>query len=484
MEGIILSVVVIAICLIVQLLFFTQANGLISSWGNIFPKYPTDSLVLGTGEDGTTTTIETLPGYDVSEEFEEKVLSPINRYLEDNKVAAEYGVIKEKALRVSELMEEQIDTLSPLPVNVGLFGTLVGIVIGVVGLMLSGGVDDGELSNLLWGVGVAMSTTLIGILMSIITSARTKTVRAENELRSNSFLDWVQSQLLPKMGDNDMGKIFNIFQRNLAAFNNDFAQNILKFEGVLSALASGYVQQTEVIKEIKGLNISAMADANVRVLRELQASGEQLCALQKFLNSSAGYLENVEKLNGNLEQYYKGLIKKAEEYFGEEHQQMKNRAADISQAVSNVDTQLKLAFDGLKEKTLKEFEAIKTLTANQQSEFLAAVDEEGRLLRTKLNETSALLEELHQLTGVKQEMAVLADCGKRMTEQLSGLLESNKSLRRAIGASKQAVSQNYNEVEPGSDKRQKSMIWRRRAIASVAVVYAAAVLYLLIRIAG
>lgn len=283
-----------------------------------------------------------------------------------------------------------------------------------------------------------------------------------------------------------MAKTFQIFQQNLAAFNNDFAQNILKFEGVLSALANGYVQQTEVIKEIKGLNISAMAEANVRVLRELQASGEQLSDLQSFLNKSATYLGNVEKLNCNLEQYYKGLIEKVEGYFEEEHQQMKARAADMGQAVGNVDEQLKLAFDGLKEKTLKEFKAIMSLTANQQSEFLAAVDAECKLLRTKLGETSALIEELHQLTDVKKEMSALSDYGKKISEQLGSLVESNKSLRRAVEASGQVVPHNSGGavLEKGHDRAPKSGIWKKRIFVSVAAGYAAAVLYLLIRLVG
>ena len=481
LEEWLIPVIITVICGVFQLRFFMPTLSLIGRLKKIFPEKPFDSLAIGTGEDGITEIIEAIPDYDLSEEFKEECLKPINQYLEKNKVVAEYGVIKEMSVRLSNSMEEQISALSPLPVNVGLVGTLAGILVGVLGLT---DLSTQNLQSLISGIGVAMITTLIGLFLSIWASSNFKNATTQNERKLNAFLSWVQSQLLPKMGDNDMGKIFNIFQRNLAAFNNDFAQNILKFEGVLSSLASGYVQQTEVIKEIKGLNISAMADANVRVLRELQASGEQLGALQKFLNSSARYLENVEKLNGNLEQYYKSLIEKAEEYFEEEYQQMKNRATDIGQAVGNVDTQLKLAFEGLKEKTLKEFEAIKTLAANQQSEFLVAVDEEGKLLRTKLNETSALLEELHQLTGVKKEMSALTDYGKRITELLGGLLESNKSLRQAIGVSKQAVSQNHDEIEPGSDKRQKSMIWRRRAIASVKVGYAAAVLYLLIRLVG
>lgn len=139
---IIIGIVLIAVFLVVQLCFFIPTLRLTSRLRLLFPLWPSSSLATGTGTDAITSTIEVLSGYYFSEEFKDEVLAPINRYIEKNKTVAEYSVIKEMSARVSESIEEQISTLAPLPVNVGLIGTLIGIVIGVVGWQYDGGLTD------------------------------------------------------------------------------------------------------------------------------------------------------------------------------------------------------------------------------------------------------------------------------------------------------------------------------------------------------
>ena len=515
---IVVCILLILICFAFQLKFFIDANVVRKKQRNVFPENPYDALTLGKGDDGVTSVI--CANHDLCEEdFIDDVVVPINQYIEKNGSSAEYAVIKEMVSRTVDSLDDQISSLSPLPVYFGLAGTLVGIVAGVFGFMWGKALEflmdysttesaksgaDG-ISNLMYGVALAMLTTLVGLIFSIWGSCKTKKSSVESVKRMNKLLTWVQSELLPGMGNNNLAKTFTILQRNLNRFNNNFAKNTEDFQSVLSDLGDNYVQQAEMLErqkellaQVEKLNIGEMANANVRVLKELQASGEQLGALQQFLGNTTGYLENVKTLNENLEKHYDRtrLIENVGEYFMKERQQVEGRTAALSEVVSGIDGQLQKAFNDLLEHTEMEFGELSKLTTSQEAALMQAIDDQKEMLQKKLEEVPALIEELGQLPAIKGQLESLTGYGKQLSEQLAALLAANKELRMAV---REGITANHvvpeqvpvkktfevsseDESYGGNNGQRgwKKILWI--GAGAIIVAYAAAVLLCLVRL--
>ena len=256
--------ILVGICLVMQVLAF------VSTWWKrillrkVFPKQTKQALALAEEEDGSKQ-IRVREQVHSNKVFEE-IIKTINRYLQNNKGSADYAILKDITDRNCDAVEAQIEATSPLPVYIGLAGTLIGIIIGVGVLAFQGGVDslldtesavqvesvdaaprslcvDGKkivdangeihvysadeqewkeytdkgaegIKNLLQGVGIAMLTTLFGVGFTIIGAWSSKRSSKINEEKKNGFLSWLQSELLPQMSD-DLGQVIFQMQRNL-----------------------------------------------------------------------------------------------------------------------------------------------------------------------------------------------------------------------------------------------------------------------------
>src|SRR5690554_6047630 len=99
--------------------------------------------------------------------FYEEILSPINNYLIKNKGAVgDFNLIKDIVDRSLDVEEEEISGNLPLPLYLGLFGTMLGIIISLVNISLqTSGNEDSELIKiLLSGVKISMIASAIGIV--------------------------------------------------------------------------------------------------------------------------------------------------------------------------------------------------------------------------------------------------------------------------------------------------------------------------------
>lgn len=437
---------IIAFAIYYQKRYFQKAREGRRTLINIFPENLDDDLMAHEDEDSKCIQI------DISEEYKElfdnetfaNIRKDINSYLASNKGSVEYSIIKDITDRHCSNIEQQIDAITPVPIYIGLCGTVAGIITGVVFLILGGGLKniasagvDG-IQSLLIGVAIAMITTLVGVLLTIISSTNTKDSTEEYEREKNSFLSWVQVKLLPKM-DGNMTTTLDILQRNLAKFNKGFYENTQTLKKVFSGINESYEKQADLIKTVQNLKINDIANANVMVLRELKDCTEQINNLQQFINSSGRYLTNIEALNNNLSNHYNRtqLIENMGKFFMDEVKQIEQRKAAISEYVADIDSSLKLAFGELKEHTHNEYQVLKDNASDEHSSFLKAIEEQKEALQKKLNETTQLVEELHNLSDVKNSMVSLIDITKTQGNYLE---ELNRSMLQMKNSNSEQIS--------------------------------------------
>lgn len=492
MGNIILSLVVLAVAICFQIVAFSRTQHLRHTLRQIFPDKPEEDLSTEFDEWNTSVQITYANEKKKSSIFTE-IVEAINNYLRKNQGASDYSTLKDITDRQCDALESQIDTTSPVPIYIGLCGTLVGIVLGVGILGYGGGIDSllgapavteetitvstkselpsvatidvgqkvvvkstGDtyiltedksweryedagavgIRDLLRGVAIAMFTTFFGVLLTIIGSFSYRTSTKENERKKNKFLNWMQGELLPQMKHN-MASTLTILQQNLTKFNKDFAANSKNLNDIFKNINTTYQENTKLLEAVQKLDVDAMAEANVRVLQELKACTDQINDLHSFLELSNKYLTSVEALNGNLSDHLDRtkLIENLGAFFKDEVQQIQLRKEAISKAVGDIDLEVQKSIEGLSKHTGQQYQALTDATSTQHLEFMKAIEAQQKALNKKLEETSLLVEELKNLKDVKESMGRVADATIAQSEKLDQLLKLEESIRALASTS-------------------------------------------------
>ena len=286
---------------------------------------------------------------------------------------------------------------------------------------------------LLQGVGIAMLTTFIGVLLTIIGSWTHKNVTSKNEDRKNKFLNWMQGELLPQMKHN-MASTLIILQKNLAKFNKDFASNSHELNKIFGNINTSYRENTKLLEAVQKLDVDAMAEANIRILRELKACTDEINDLHSFLEKSNRYLASIEALNNNLSDHLDRtkLIENMAHFFQDEIQQITYRKSAISKAVEDIDLEVQKSLEGLSKHTGQQYKALTDSTSKQHLEFMKAVEEQQKALNHKLEETSIIVDELKNLVGVKENLNKMVEVATIQNEKMDKLLAFEESINSLI----------------------------------------------------
>lgn len=477
MENILLLLIIVGICLVFQFWSFLGTNSKRRLLKKIFPKDAGQVLELEEKEDGSKQ-IGVKKQFHSNKVFDE-IIRTINKYLHNNKGSADYAILKDVTDRNCDTVEAQIEATTPIPVYIGLGGTLIGIIIGVGVLAFQGGIDslfntdpvalveslsettsemrqdgkivklaDGKMfvyseepfgqwkpyedkgadgiKNLLQGVAIAMLTTLFGVVFTIIGARSSKESSRINEEKKNGFLSWLQAELLPQMS-NDLGQVIFQMQRNLAKFNSTFADNTSQLDSVLKGINTTYQEQTRLLDAVEKLKVDEIATANIRVLQELKECTDELGELTILVSNTTEYISKVDSLNGQLSAHLDRtkLIENMGQFFKEEVMQIEQRKLAITKSTADIDANMQLAFGQLREHTDREYQQLGTALASKHAEFLRAVESQQDALNRKLEETSRLVEELKNLTAVKESLEKVAQAEQSQNVRIESLVQAS-----------------------------------------------------------
>ena len=486
MGNILVSLVVLAVAVIFQIIAFNRTQRLRTKLKKIFPERPEEDLFAEPDETNATVQITYANEKKKSKIFQ-SIVDAINNYLAKNQGATDYSTLKDITDRQCDALEAQIDATAPVPIYIGLCGTLIGIVLGVGILGYGGGIesllgapavteqvisvdskselpateklDTGQkavvkstgdtyvlseqgqwepyedagangIRDLLRGVAIAMLTTFIGVLLTIIGSFSYRNSTEDNERKKNKFLNWMQGELLPQMKHN-MASTLVILQKNLSKFNRDFATNSQNLNKIFENINTTYKENATLLEAVQKLDVDGMAQANIRVLRELQACTDQINDLHTFLQQSNQYVARVESLNSNLSDHLDRtkLIENLGEFFKSEVEQIQLRKEAISKTVGDIDLEVQKSIDCLSKHTGTQYEELTAATSKQHLAFMKAIDAQQEALNKKLEETSLIIEELKNLVDVKESMNKIADATAAQSDKLDQLLKLEESIR-------------------------------------------------------
>lgn len=354
------------------------------------------------------------------------IISSINKYLVKNKGAvSDFHLMKDIVDRNCDTREDEINTQIPVPLYLGLMGTMVGILVGIGFLVFTGGLDALLSSSehlagkgvtgvrtLMGGVALAMVSSILGISLTTWDSNIAKNAKMKLEENKNLFLLWIQSELLPTLSNDISGALIQMTQ-NLNQFNTVFSGNTTNLKSTLENVNESYKNQAEILRTVNQLKIRDIAMANLEVYEKLKSCTDEIGEL-------GGYLQNVKTYIVDLHQ----SIDNVGIYFNKEIEQMEDRRGVISRAVGTLDLILQKALDDLRDSSERHFRKFNESTVMQSDKLEKAIDQQAKAFQKKIEETSTLVTELKNLSAVKSSIENMVQVTSNQNNAINKLADS------------------------------------------------------------
>lgn len=399
-----------------------------------------------------------------------KISNSINEYLSANKGAvSDFHLMKDIVDRNCDTKEEEINTQVPVPLYLGLVGTMGGILVGIGYLWISGGLTDllnagngnsgaDGVEALLGGVALAMISSILGILFTTFGSMKAKIAKAEVESNKHIFLSWIQAKLLPNL-TNDTVQTLEKMSQNLTVFNNTFSDNTSNLGEALAKVNESYRLQTQLIDAVNKIQEGRTAATNLALLSKLIESSEQIGKLAEYLHNTNDYLNNVKTLNDKLDasEQRMAMLEGMGKFFKDEISQIDQRKEAISKIVGTVDAKLQEALDKLTDNTAVQIEEYKKMLGKQQD-----------VLQQKLPEIDILVDELRKLSAIKDSISKFENAMHSQNSKLDNLVNA---IHKLANAKTEGVSLLKNDFEPPRPLWQRILIWSISSIGGLLLLF-------------
>jgi hypothetical protein len=371
----------------------------------------------------------------------EKVLNSVNTYLLRNKGAvSDFNLIKDVVERNTDAIDEEINTLLPIPLYLGLMGTMLGIVIGLFAMpSISDANFEKAIDILIGGVKIAMIASFTGLLLTVLLSGWKYKTKAEG--LKNDFFTWIQTHLLPVLSQNISSSIYSL-QANLLKFNDTFETNIYNFNGLMNRILDSFEGQTNLMNDLKEVDVAQLAKLNVNVLKELRTSTKEFEKFNTYLHQVNSFVDNAQKLNFSINNQLDRTqsIEKIADSIGtnidmnkeiidilqSELREVSSRKQIVSDAVIDVDNVLSKSLEQLKIHIDTQIKAITDITIKEED-----------LLEKLLKEDRGNLNELKKLGQLNTSMSNMEQEAKSQNNKLEALNTSIDKLSDAILNQKQ-----------------------------------------------
>ncbi len=238
------------------------------------------------------------------------VIKTINNYLKKNKGgAADFHLIKDIVERHTDSIDEEINHKLPVPIYLGLMGTVLGIIVGLFSLKfqfdsttssLNGELFVNSVSGLINGVKLAMICSFVGLtLTTLLSSWRYMGAKSKLEAQKNAFYDFIQTRLLPQMTKDATSTILAL-QANLEKFNTSFKENIDGFGSIMDDIHNALDSQVALQRELKRMDLTQVANLNSNVLGQLRRSMTEFEKFTQYLNQMNTFVRSTAKLTDSI----------------------------------------------------------------------------------------------------------------------------------------------------------------------------------------
>lgn len=365
----------------------------------------------------------------------------VNTYLLRNKGAAsDFALIKDIVERYCDAEQKEIDAQTPMPLYLGLMGTVAGIIVGL-GLIAFGEggfsafIDnpDSVIGSLMSGVALAMIASLSGILCTTLSSWTDKSCGRRLEAGKNNFYTWIQTELLPVLSSSTVSEL-NILSRNLNMFNASFKDTIKSLDQKLAEVGNFYTDQLELLRLLQQIDVNKMATANVKVLQALNASMGNLDKFVQFLDTSTEYVENVRALNEELHEHQERTEALVEigKFYKENRQLFQKREDNLRQAVVKTDDALQETLARLTQNAEHAMEQMHQTFVRCNEQIEKATAEQEKAFGNQSKKLDMALDIIGSLPSLHSALTEIRKSSAEQTETIRALNGTMKAVADAL----------------------------------------------------
>lgn len=438
-----------------------------------------------------------------SNSYFNRIKESIGEYMEANVGGTiDFQLIKDAVDRNCDSIEEDANAQIPLPLYIGLAGTMFGIIFGIGYLWLTGQLDalldltqtttnaagatvptgsDG-VKTLLSGVAIAMIASIFGLTFTTIATWIFKGIKLEVEIGKNSFFTWMQSNLLPEVA-NDTVDAFRKLGRTLGRFNADFSRNADAFGRTMDRILGVNSTQNELLTNVEKMNkqIEAMSQKNLDVASRLTNVMNVLNDFANYVQSINGYTTALqhftEQFNGEADRIH--VLEEMKEFFTLQGDRLKREEDQLKKGIGKLDNALVEGTNQLKNRFTSSNDDLKRLMTTQKEQFRALLDSQTQmfkdahqeLINSIRKELGALPQTASALNAVPEKIKALLDGYKRendkLVSQLSTALSTMNRTLREIGAAGAVVSTDDGTVVRAGSMFPKWMNWTIIGLVSI-----------------
>ncbi|MBE0573974.1 hypothetical protein IH575_03665 [Candidatus Dojkabacteria bacterium] len=247
------------------------------------------------------------PEQNATDDFAELVEN-LNSYLKNTvEIGPDISVMKEMIDQQSNMMEENVSSTLFTPMYFGLMGTFTGIIFGVSGMALFGEFNNNfehAVKYLLIGVGIAMFSSLIGLILSVINSfVNFQKAKLQFDKGKIRFTNFIQSELLPLNIKHDNSSIASL-NYSIKNFNTSFNEKLNKLGNYLEKNMDNFKIQEALLDKFDKINLKQVTEANIKLLDNFSKSTDNLSLLNDSLNNVNAFVTESASLSNEANQLF------------------------------------------------------------------------------------------------------------------------------------------------------------------------------------
>lgn len=248
-----------------------------------------------------------------------KIIHRTNEYLCKNTgTSADLSVLRDISDNQKGALEDDIQNSLNVPLYLGLAGTFVGIITGLIGVdsnQIFGTTSNLDgLQHLLYGVVAAMFASLLGLGFTVYNSAISyKNAVSKSNEGTEEYINFLRRELMPLLS-NSMASSLNSLKGVLGHFVDKFGRNLDAYADSAELLNDNLEKQHLVLSEINKLSLTQTANKIAETFIQLKESADSLNVFrtyQKQLNSTianvSGMVNQIQTIIGNFNDFATGL---------------------------------------------------------------------------------------------------------------------------------------------------------------------------------
>ena len=372
-----------------------------------------------------------------------EIIDCINNYLlRNHNAAGDFNLMKDVVERICSKMENEIESEIPIPLYLGLMGTMIGIIVGIGSIAITGGGFSAFVENpsesigsLMGGVALAMIASLIGILLTTLGTLNNKSTKVNFEQNKNKFYNWLQTELLPSVSES-VASTLGLLQRNLTKFNDSFSENVGKMDSTLGIAVDSLTDQTELLNALNDIDIDKFATANIKVLNDLKICFKQFEAFNNYIESVNYCMSKIKSSTDSIERLYNRTqaLQELSDYFKKESKAIDQRQKVLAKSAEDINStfeeSLKRIADTSKDNAVRMTGALEEVLKTTNDK-IAAINTE---IEKTVNSYKALGSTIVSIQKELGQMSSVKEALNRQDKSINDLVMAVRQFHHAVSS--------------------------------------------------